>query len=210
MKKWLIVVVLLAAMVVSYNWLANTQIKPTIEEAVKPPPQVPQKKATMTPGRVVELHTTKGEIDFVLFEKDCPKSTKRIADLAKEGSYNGVKFERVVPNLLIQTALAKTKKPINTIPRELADGLTNTKGAVGMARKKPVNSAVSVFYILIEPMPHLDYDYAVFGRVIRGMDVITSIKKNDTIKYAKVRPMTGADRKAFGKVLEIESERRVN
>ncbi|MEN6358127.1 MAG: peptidylprolyl isomerase [Armatimonadota bacterium] len=210
MKKWIVVIALLAAMIISYNWLSSNQIEPTREEAVKPPPKTPQNKATMAAGRVVELHTTKGEIDFVLFDKDCPKSSKRVADLAEKGSYNGVKFERVEPGILIQTGLAKTKKPLKTIPREFADGLINTKGAIGMARKEAVNSAISVFYILIEPLPQLDYEYTVFGRLIRGMDVVTSIKKGDTIKSAKVRPITDADRKQFSRVLKIESERRVN
>lgn len=210
MKKWLIVAALLIGMIASYNWLSSTQTQPTREEAVKPPAAAPKNKATMAISRVVELHTTKGEIDFVLFDKDCPISTKRVADLATNGSYNGVKFERVEPGMLIQTGEAITKQPLKTIPREFADGLIHAKGAVGMARTSDVNSATSVFYILIEPMPQLNYEYTVFGRLIRGMDVVTTIKKGDTIKSAKVRPVTNADKMAFAKMLKIESERRVN
>jgi cyclophilin family peptidyl-prolyl cis-trans isomerase len=88
--------------------------------------------------------------------------------------------------------------------------LIHTKGTVGMARTSNVNSATSVFYILIEPLPHLDYEYTVFGRLIRGMDVATAIKKGDMIKSATVRLITDADKKEFAKVLKIESERRVN
>jgi peptidyl-prolyl cis-trans isomerase B (cyclophilin B) len=210
MKRWIVAAVLLVAMIAAYNWLLSDEIKPTRVEVVKPPAPTPKKKATMEPGRVVELHTKKGNIDIVLFEKDCPKTTKRIADLIAEGAYNGVSFPRVERNVLIQTDQAKSKHPIKPMHRELLDGLINTKGAVGMARTDDVNSAKSVFYILIEPLPQLDFEYTIFGRLIRGMDVVTSIKKGDVIMSAKLRPPTEADKKALTHVLTIESERRVN
>ncbi|MHB9037009.1 MAG: peptidylprolyl isomerase [Armatimonadota bacterium] len=210
MKRWIIVAILLAGMFGAYNWLSGTETQPERVEAVKPPASPPKKKATMTPGRVVELHTKHGEIDFVLFEKDCPITTKRVADLVAAGGYNGIKFERVEPHILIQTGAVKTNKPLSTIGREFADGLTNTKGTVGMARTNDPNSATSVFYILIEPLPQLNYEYTSFGRLIRGMEVVTSIKKNDKILSATLRPFNAEDKKALGKVLQTESERRVN
>lgn len=208
MKRWIIVAILILGIIGAYKWLLTEQVEPTRVE-IAHMPTTPDKKATLEPGRVVELHTKKGEIDIVLFEKDCPKTTKQIADLVAQGAYNGVDFPRVVRNVLIQTGRAKSKKKVNTLHRELVDGLINTKGAVGMARTDDVNSATSVFYILIEPLQHLDYEYTVFGRLIRGMDVVTSIKKGDIITSAKLRPCTAADKKALSNVLTIEAERRV-
>ncbi|MCE5314741.1 MAG: peptidylprolyl isomerase [Armatimonadota bacterium] len=210
MKRWIIVAALLAGMIGAYQWTSETKTEPTRKEVVKPPASPPEKQATMTPGRVVELHTTKGQIDFVLFEKDCPVTTKRIADLVTKGSYNGIEFNRIVPRRLIQTGPAKGNKSLERIGREFADGLIHTKGTVGMARMDDPNSATSVFYILIEPMPWLNYEYTSFGRLIRGMDVVISIRKGDIIKSAKLRPFTDLDKKALNEVLKTESERRVN
>jgi cyclophilin family peptidyl-prolyl cis-trans isomerase len=166
----------------------------------------PAAKATMTPGRVVQLDTAKGRIKFVLFEKDCPITTKRIVDMVQNGSYNGMPFPRVEKNGLIQTG--EPKKPGTTLPLEVLDGLRNTKGAVGLARRAARNSGTSVFYILMEPQPQLDYDYAVFGRLLTGMDVCFKIERNDVIKRATLRNFTEADRRSLGKVLAIEAERK--
>ncbi|MCX8053960.1 MAG: peptidylprolyl isomerase, partial [Armatimonadetes bacterium] len=149
---------------------------------------------------------TKGRIAFVLFEQDCPITTSRIARLVREGCYNGVKFGRVVKERLIQTdACTKKVKPIGI---EVLDGLINTKGAVGMARTSDPNGATSQFYILLEPMRHLDYEYTVFGRLIDGMDVAFRIEQGDLIKTARVRNLTANDKRRFQKVLEIEAERK--
>ncbi len=95
------------------------------------------------------------------------------------------------------------------IPLEVLKGLINTKGAVGMEYLRDMNSATGSFYILIEPRRDLDYKYCVFGRLIKGMDVATRIVKDDIIKNARVRRFTSEDRKLFYKVLQIESERKV-
>lgn len=208
MKLWIALIVLVVVMVFAQNWIAQTPTQPERKELGPALPESERKleKATLTPGRVVELITNKGEIDFVLLDKDCPKTTRRIADLVKDGCYGGVKFERVEASGLIQTG--SCKKNVAPMGLEVLKGLTNTKGAVGMARKPDRNSATSSFYILIEPWAHLDYDYTVFGRVIRGMDVAMRIKKNDFIKSAAIRPQTEQDRKQFYNVLKIESERK--
>lgn len=165
------------------------------------------KPATMMPGRVVELSTSKGNISFVLFEKDCPKTTKRIIDLVNSGNYNEVSFTRVEKGRLIQTE--KCNKKVSPMGCEICKGLTNAKGTVGMARVgDDYNSNTSEFYILIEPWPQIDYQYTVFGRLIKGMDIAMKINCGDVIKSAKVRPLTAQDKKDFNKVLTIEAERK--
>lgn len=208
--KWLLLICLAILVHFSYKWLSAT---PTERQRVTLEPPVPSKPtrnlktATMTPGRVVELHTNKGRIDFVLFEKDCPKTCNRVVSLVKKGYYDGLRFTRVEKNSLIQVGERESNMP--KIPLEVLSGLTNTKGAVGMAHSQDPNSAIGSFYILIEPRRDMDYEYCVFGRLIRGMDVVTRIAKNDVIKSARVRSFTPEDQKLFYKVLQIESERKV-
>jgi len=214
-KTWVILIVLIAALLGVNNWMNKTYDpeqpeREEIGDQLKPktPSKKPEvKEATMTPGRVVELNTDKGQIAFVLFEKDCPKTTGRIVDLVNDGSYNNVKFERIEKGQLIQTG--KVKKDVSSMGCEFCKGLTNTKGSVGMARVGgDYNSNTSVFYVLLEPWPHLDYEYTVFGRLIKGMDVAMKIKLNDVIKSAKVRPLTTEDKNLFYDALKIESERK--
>lgn len=210
MKIRLLLVALIAALMGMSYWISSTESKPERIEVGKqalPPSTKKLKNATMAPGRVVELHTTKGEIDFVLFEKDCPKTAGRIAKLVQNGAYNGVKFPRV-ENWLIQTD--ESKKSVQPMGCEILEGLTHAKGTVGMARAdNNYNSNTSIFYILLEPQPGLDMEYTNFGRLINGMDVALKIKKNDSIISARVRPFTSLDKKRFNEVLRIEAERRV-
>jgi len=205
---WLAVVTLALLTLLAYQWMSTTETK---RERVRlnsplPPTRVGLKQATLIPGRVVELHTNKGEIHFVLFDKDCPKTCARVAGLVSNGSYSKVRFGRVEKEGLIQIEAPAAQ--VSPLSQEIREGLINTKGAVGMARTNDPNSATSVFYILLEPWQHLDYEYTVFGRVIRGMDVVARIKKNDLIQTAVVRPIDAEDRKLFDKALQIESQRR--
>jgi len=208
-KLWAALVVLLAGFIFVQKWLAATPTK--YERVELPLPQTRAERikklpeASMIPGRVIELDTTRGRIDFVLFEKDCPVTTARIVQLVRKGYYDGVQFTRVVPNALIQTG--PVKKQVPPIKLEVLRGLINTKGAVGMARTSDPNSATSQFYILLEPWRHLDYDYAVFGRLIRGIDVAFKIRQGDTIKTARIRDLTPQDKRLFERTLQIEAER---
>ncbi len=209
---WLVLVLLVGSFAVFEVWMNknNEQTTEGHQADLPKPPVIPPKydrtkKATMAPGRVIEMQTNKGRIDIMLFEKDCPLTTRQIADLAAGGGYNGVKFTRVEDNL-IQTEMAKKKVP--TLISEVPQGMQNAKGAVGMARGRDYNSATSSFYILLEPKPHLNNEYCVFGRLIRGMDVAMKIKKNDFIRTARVRPSTPPDIAEFNHVLSLEEERK--
>ncbi len=222
MWKWIALAALIAVLIVVNKWQPNLEKadvtksshamdeeKATDEhdhEAEATPPKA-SIKATMEPGRVIEIKTTKGLIVFTLFEKDCPITTSRIADLVRQGLYDGVKWPRV-EGWVIQTAEAKS--PVPGIGLELAEGLRNAKGAVGMARTDDVNSNTSVFYILKEPQPSLDMKYTIFGRLLYGMDVAMKIRPTDSIITAKIRPLTDKDRKRLGEVLAMEVERSTN
>lgn len=208
LRALIVLVVLLAGFVGIAHRINGTNTKLQREEVKQKAPGTREgwPKATMKPGRVVCLKTSKGEIDFVLFEKDCPFTTARIAQLVEAGDYNKIAFSRVEKDQLIQ--VAQPKRNCSGLEREICEGLFNTKGAVAMAQlaNAPLSGS-SVFYILMEPWRHLDYDYTVFGRLTRGMDVAMKIKRGDVIEKATLRPFTSADKKRLGEVLRIESER---
>lgn len=190
MTRWIILIAIIAALIGCQIWLDQSS-EPHREGVAKPPVSKPAPhKTTMEPGRVVVLQTTKGKIEFVMFEKDCPKTTRRIANLIACGAYNGVKMPRVEKEL-VQTASSKAQtEGINV---ELADRLYHVAGAVGMARTQAYDSNTSEFYILKKPVRMLDGEYTVFGHVITGMDVLSKIKSGDIIKSATMRPSTQAD-----------------
>ncbi len=117
-----------------------------------------------------------------LFEKEAPITTKNFMDLAQSGFYNGLTFHRVDPRFVIQGGDPKgdgTGGSGKTIPLEIAPSLTHKKGAVGMARSNDPNSASSQFYIVLEDANALDGQYAVFGQVTEGMDVVEKIAVGD-------------------------------
>lgn len=209
---WLGVLVVIGGLVAAQEWLLDVptepervELKQSLDKPPPPPKPKPRVRATMAPGRVVRLDTARGPIEFVLYEKDCPVTTRRIVEMVRKGCYNGLPFDRVEPNLLIQTA--ECRAPVTTIPLEIREGLVHNKGAVGMARRKDRDSATTVFYILMEPARGMDYDYAVFGQLISGMDVCFKIKRDDLIRRASVRSFTNTDRERLNRAIQIQVER---
>jgi peptidyl-prolyl cis-trans isomerase B (cyclophilin B) len=142
------------------------------------------------PNRKAILETVKGTIKFELKETEAPITTKNFIDLTNKGFYNGLIFHRVEPGFVIQGGDPKgngTGGSDKTIPLEIAPALTHKKGAVGMARSQDPNSASSQFYICIEDSNFLDKNYAVFGQVIEGQNVVSSIRKGDKILKATIQ-----------------------
>lgn len=210
------IILWLALIALIFGWMKTSQVmdksvvKPTREVVANsplPPSARAQeddkekaKNATFELGRVVTLDTTRGKIEFVLFEKDCPKSAKRIAEMVEAGAYDGVKFPRV-ENWVIQ--VDQPKKEVAPMGCEFAHGLSNVAGAVGMARKNDRNSNTSIFYIVKISQTSLDYDYTVFGHIIKGMDVVNQMQLNDVIKRATLRPSTDADAQLLKRALKV-------
>ncbi len=142
------------------------------------------------PNRTAVLETSKGTIKFELYEKEAPITTKNFIELTNKGFYNGLTFHRVEPGFVIQGGDPKgngTGGSGKMIPLEIAPTLTHRKGAVGMARAQDPNSASSQFYICIEDAKFLDGNYAVFGMVTEGQDVVGKIRKGDRIIKAAIQ-----------------------
>ena len=150
-------------------------------------------------GPVVVLETAKGTIDFETYPDEAPKTVARILELAKKGFYNGQRFHRAEPNFLIQVGdptsrdvskeswwgRAGSGKPIGV--SEISKKRRHVRGAVAMAHTGNPASADGQFYVLLQPRPKLDGQYAVFGRVISGMEVADKIKRGDVLKKVSVK-----------------------
>lgn len=143
-------------------------------------------------GRWAIIETNKGAIKIALYEKDAPITTKNFIDLAKRKFYDGLKFHRVDPGFVIQGGDPRgngTGGSDKKIKLEVSPKLKhNGAGVVAMARNQDPDSASSQFYITLDSAPFLDMRYAVFGRVMSGMDVIKKIEIGDIMKSVRIIP----------------------
>ena len=133
------------------------------------------------------LETNHGAIGIELFDADAPTTVENFLKLAREGFYDGVVFHRVIENFMIQgggmTADLKEKPTRPPIPLESRNGLSNVRGSVAMARTADPDSATAQFFINVKDNAFLDAanardgnGYAVFGKVVSGMDVVDKIR----------------------------------
>ena len=136
---------------------------------------------------VVLMETSLGNVKLELYQKSAPVSVRNFLDYVNSGYYGGTIFHRVIPGFMVQgggmTADLKPKSTKAPIKNEADNGLKNDRGTLAMARTGDPNSATSQFFInvvnndgLNRPSPD-GFGYAVFGRVIEGMDVIDRIVK---------------------------------
>ena len=139
----------------------------------------------------VKLATSEGDIVVELDAAKAPKSVANFVEYVKAGHYNGTVFHRVISTFMIQgggmTADLKEKPTRAPIPLESRNGLTNQRGTVAMARTSDPNSATSQFFINVKDNDFLNQaqsrdgnGYAVFGKVVEGMDVVDKIKATAT------------------------------
>jgi peptidyl-prolyl cis-trans isomerase A (cyclophilin A)/peptidyl-prolyl cis-trans isomerase B (cyclophilin B) len=126
--------------------------------------------------------TNKGNIDISLDDVKAPISTANFLRYVEECFYDGLIFHRVVKGFVIQTGghfTDMSMKPTHeAIENEAKNGLSNEIGSLGMARTNEWNSATSQFYINTANNYKLDGQYAVFGKVTSGMDVVREIERS--------------------------------
>ena len=139
----------------------------------------------------VRLNTSAGDIVVELDAAKAPKSVDNFLQYVKAGHYNGTVFHRVIPNFMIQGGGMKpdlSEKPTRApIPLESRSGLTNLRGTLAMARTQDPNSATAQFFVNLKDNAFLDQansrdgnGYAVFGKVVSGMDVVDKIREVPT------------------------------
>ncbi len=149
-------------------------------------------------GPRVTLHTKQGDIVLELYPDKAPKTVESFLTYAREGFYNGTIFHRVIDDLLIQGGaytIDLQKKPAHPpIPNEANNGLSNQRGTVTAARGLLSASATSEFFINLVDNPRFDYvsdanattaGFAVFGKVVTGMDVVDKIRAVKTQAQGK-------------------------
>lgn len=135
----------------------------------------------------VSLDTSEGTIVLELDRDKAPKTVDNFLAYVRAGHYEGVIFHRVIENFMIQTGGVKpdlSQKPLRPpIPLESRNGLSNVRGTVAMARTNNPNSATAQFFINTVDNTFLDQTnardgegYAVFGKVVEGMDVVDKIR----------------------------------
>ena len=145
-----------------------------------------------TKGKTVNIliETTKGNIELELFESDAPKTVANFAGLAEEGYFNGIIFHRISKGFVIQggdsTGTGRGGKSI--YGKEFEDELNPSapsykegykRGTLAMANRGP-NTNTSQFFIMLSDVP-MPKNYTIFGKVIKGMDVVDSIAAVDII-----------------------------
>lgn len=133
------------------------------------------------------ITTSAGDIEVELDNEKAPISVRNFVDYAKSGFYNGTIFHRVIPGFMVQGGGLEPsmvqKQPSAPIKNEASNGLKNQRGTLAMARTSVIDSATSQFFINLVDNDFLDYSgpsqsaygYAVFGHVVKGMDVVDKI-----------------------------------
>ncbi len=192
-QRWVIMrwlglgVVIATAVGIGALWLAH---RPAAAPAVSPSP---------TSAKTMTITTPRGTITIALNSTKAPNSVARIAELAGQGFYNGLKFHRVCPSTDPSCGAASFAIVQGGDPNGDGSGgsgqqiafeandLKHTRGAVALARGSDRNSADSQFYIVKQPQPALDEAYVVFGQVTAGMEVVDQITAGDQMTSVTVQ-----------------------
>ena len=136
-------------------------------------------RITMDSGKTIRLE---------LYPEIAPVTVENFLDLVKKGFYNGLTFHRIIPGFMIQggdPSRNGTGGPGYKIKGEfrsngVKNDLKHERGVISMARAFDPNSAGSQFFIMHEDAPHLDGEYAAFGKVIEGLDTVDEIASVET------------------------------
>ena len=156
-----------------------------------------QESAVSNPQVVME--TSKGEIVLELYPDKAPLTVKNFLDYVDAGFYSGTVFHRVIPGFMLQgggfSRDMQKKSTLMPVKNEAFNGLKNDRGTIAMARTQDPHSASSQFFINTVDNAFLNYKsqtaagwgYAVFGKVIKGMEVVDAISKVQTGTQGRFR-----------------------
>jgi peptidyl-prolyl cis-trans isomerase A (cyclophilin A) len=149
--------------------------KPVTDAPAPPPPEV-------------VLHTSQGDITLELYPDKAPKSVANFLQYVRDGFYDGTLMHRAIPGYLVQGGLytrdLQPKRTRPAIASEADNGLSNLRGTIAVARGADPNSGTAQFFFNLVDNRRLDFvgnqsgltwGYAVFGKVINGMDVVDKI-----------------------------------
>ena len=186
-RNKIVLAVLPFALTVLLPLTGFAQTKPAAREPAGKPEAAAPAVAAVNPKALIK--TSLGDITVELNAEKAPKSVENFLQYAKEGFYNGTIFHRIINNFMIQgggfTPDLHQKPTKPSIQNEAKNGLSNLRGTIAMARTPDPNSATAQFFINLVDNRNLDFvsderaetwGYAVFGKVVEGMDVVDAIK----------------------------------
>jgi peptidyl-prolyl cis-trans isomerase B (cyclophilin B) len=144
----------------------------------------------------------RGTIEMELYPQAAPKTVAHLVELANKNFWDGVKIHRVEPSVVqMGDPASKDVRPEDfelkgigthgsgtTVPLEVSAQLPNIQYTLGLARTSERNSGDSQFFINMTDNPDFDYDYCVFGRVVKNTTLLSQLKKGDVIKHFQVYP----------------------
>ena len=145
---------------------------------------------------MVQMSTTLGNIQIELYTKDCPETTGNFLKLVDSGFYNGLHFHRIIKDFMIQGGCPNSKNPDSGKAGMGGPGwqIPCEKSALAKAHDRPGlfsmanagrNTGGSQFFLTTVPTPWLNGNHAVFGEVVKGMDVVKSIESQQTDRRDK-------------------------
>lgn len=136
-----------------------------------------------------KIETNQGEIDLELYPQHAPKTVNNFVFLAREGFYDGVVFHRVISNFMIQggdpTGTGRGGPGYKFEDEVRNNPLKHEQGVISMANAGP-NTNGSQFFITHSPQSHLNGKHTVFGKVIKGQDVVNTIEQGDKIAHITI------------------------
>lgn len=152
-------------------------------------------KKTSAKNPIVVMKTNMGDMEIELYPQKAPVTVKNFLNYVEQGYYDGLIFHRVIPDFMIQgggfSQCMDQKETNAPIKIESDNGLKNEKGTIAMARTNDPNSATSQFFINVADNDFLNfrepsiqgYGYAVFGKVVKGMETADKIAGVKTGRY---------------------------
>ena len=173
---------------------SDTTNKPNPEVVEKVPESSGQESSDIT----TELHTNYGTNELVLFTAHAPKTVSNFTKLAKDGFYNGTKFHRVIQGFMIQGGDPNSKDSDWSNDGQGGPGYTFgdeinshklVRGVIAMANSGPDTNGSQFFIVTADATAWLDGHHTVFGKVIKGMDVVDKIEKVPTDKTKSDHPL---------------------
>ncbi len=146
---------------------------------------------TATPAemrRTVTLKTTLGDLKIKMEPDWAPETVRNFLMLVETGWYNGTVFHRIVKDFVVQGGMADKRSTgpvhpadrwVHPIKGEFRADVKHERGIVSMARADDPNSATTSFFLMLGPAPHLDGQYAAFGRIVEGIEVLDAFEKEE-------------------------------
>ena len=137
----------------------------------------------------VTVESSQGVIELELYPEHAPKTVNNFVFLAREGFYDGISFHRVIADFMIQggdpTGSGRGGPGYKFEDEVAGNPLTHEKGVISMANAGP-NTNGSQFFITHSPQPHLNGKHTVFGKVVKGQEVVDAIQQGDKMERLEV------------------------